>query len=375
MSKEKKPKSYNWRSIFILFSLAMLIAGALGYNYFRKLFLPNVPEKLTNEFLYIPSGSNYTDLLDTLHTQGFILNRGDFEWVSERMSFHKRPVRSGRFSIQPKWTNRQLINHLRIGKQAPVEIVLTNERLPENIAKKIAKKIEPSAAWLVAFFTSEDSLKALELTPEIVTTVFIPNTYKVYWNSTPKSILEKMIKEKNKFWAKKDRLAKAKALGLSTEEVYTVASIVERESNYNPEKPKIASVYLNRIRKGMKLQADPTCVFARRDFGATRVTNYHLKFESPYNTYIHEGLPPGPISMASIASIDAVLNEDKTDYIFFCAKPNTSGQHAFAKTLRGHNHNASRFHTYQRKRRRDKAEEALMAAEELQMSTDQVPQN
>ncbi len=364
MNQALEPKSFNWRKLFIAIGFAVVLSGVLGYNYFRKLFMPNVPEKLTNEFLYIPSGMSYEELLDTIKTQGFINNRSDFEWVAERMSFHKRPVRSGRFIIQPNWTNRQLINHLRIGKQSPVDVVVTVERLPKNVAKKIGGYLEPSKERFISYFTSEDSLQELDLTIEHLTTVFIPNTYKIYWNTTPKKFLERMIKEKNKFWAKKNRLAKAKELGLSQEEVYTVASIVERESNYNPEKPKIASVYLNRVKKGMKLQADPTCVFASRDFGATRVTNYHLKFKSPYNTYLHEGLPPGPISLASIASIDAVLNADNTEYIFFCAKPNTSGQHAFAKTLKGHNFNAKRFHAYMAQRRRDKAQEKLMAEEE-----------
>ena len=352
MEEKKEPKAFNWRALLIAITFAICISAFLGYSYFRKLILPNVPATLTHEYLYVPTGTVYGGLLDTLSNQGFIINKSDFEWVAEKMSFDKRTVRSGCFKITPKWTNRQLINHLRIGKQTPVKVIFTDERLPEDIAKKAARYIEPNAQALIKFMTSKDSLSSLGLTKETVTTVFIPNTYMLYWNSTPKSFLERMIKEKDKFWAKNNRLSKAKELGLSTEEVYTVASIVEKESNYNPEKPKIASVYLNRIRIGMKLQADPTCVFASKDFGARRVTNYHLQFKSPYNTYIHEGIPPGPISMASIASIDAVLNADKTEYIFFCAKPNTTGRHSFAKTLKGHNVNVAKFRKYMKERRR-----------------------
>jgi len=350
--EEKEPKPFNWKALLIAISFALCLSAFLGYSYFRKLVLPNVPAHLEHEFLYVPTGTVYKGLLDTLVNQGFIVNKGDFEWVAEKMSFDKRKVRAGRFRITPNWTNRQLINHLRIGKQEPVKVIFTDERLPEDIAKKAARYIEPSAEELIKFMTSNDSLKSLGLTKENVTTVFIPNTYMLYWNSSPKAFLERMIKEKNKFWAKNNRLAKAKALGLTPEEVYTLASIVEKESNYNPEKPKIASVYLNRLKVGRKLQADPTCVFASKDFGARRVTNYHLNFDSPYNTYLHEGLPPGPISMASIASIDAVLNADSTDYLYFCAKPNTTGRHSFAKTFKGHNVNVAKFRKYMKERRR-----------------------
>ncbi len=358
MVEEQEPRSINWRALLIAIVFAILLSGFLGFRYFRRLILPNVPAKLSHEYLYVPTGTVYKALLDTLVNQGFIVNKDDFEWVAEKMSFDKRPVRAGRFKIEPGWTNRQLVNYLRIGKQAPVKVILTDERLPEDIAKKAARYIEPKAKDLIEFMTSADSLKPFGLTPETVTTVFIPNTYMLYWNATPTSFLMRMMKERDKFWAKNNRLEKAKALGLTPEEVYTLASIVERESNYNPEKPKIASVYLNRLKKGIKLQADPTCVFATKDFAARRVTNYHLKFKSPYNTYLHEGLPPGPISMASIASIDAVLNPAQTDYIFFCAKPNTSGQHAFAKTLKGHNVNVKRFRAYMAERRRQRAQEA-----------------
>lgn len=353
---EDETKSVNWRKLLIAMSFAAVLSAVLGYSYFRRLFLPNVPTTLTEEFLYIPSGTDYKGLLNLLVTKKFLQKKDDFEWVAKKMSFDKRPIRSGKFKIQPNWTNRQLINHLRIGRQEPVKMILTNERLPSNIGKKVARYIEPNEDWLVSFLTSPDSLLHLNLTPETVTTAFIPNTYEVYWNSSPDDFLKRMIKEKDKFWAKNNRLAKAKELGLTPEEAYTLASIVERESNYNPEKTKIASVYLNRLRIGMKLQADPTCVFASKDFATRRVTNYHLRFKSPYNTYLHEGLPPGPISMASVASIDAVLNADKTKYLYFCAKPNNTGHHAFAKSLKGHNVNVAKFRKYMKQRRLEKAQ-------------------
>ncbi len=354
-SSEQEPMQINWQALTIGVLLALGVAAYMGYGYFRKLVLPNVPDKLAEEFLYIPTGTDYQGLVDTLVNHHFILNREDFEWVARKMSFDKRPVRSGRFKIQPGWTNRQLITHLRAGKQAPVKLILTDERYIKDIARKAARYIEPDKQWLLDFLSSPDSLRPFGLTPENVLTIFIPNTYEVYWNYTPADLVRRMIKEKKRFWSKNHRLEKAKALGMTPDEVYTLASIVERETNYNPEKPTIASVYLNRLRKGIKLQADPTCVFASGDYHATRVTKYHLSFKSPYNTYLHEGLPPGPISMASAASIDAVLNPDTTDYIFFCARPDNTGRHAFARTLRGHNVNVKRFRQYMAQREIERA--------------------
>ena len=162
--------------------------------------------------------------------------------------------------------------------------------------------------------------------------------------------MKRMIKEHKRFWNKNGRSKKARALKMKPEEVYTLASIVEKETLATKEKPRMAGVYLNRLEIGMRLQADPTCVFATRDFGTARVTNYHLKFDSPYNTYLYAGLPPGPISMASISSLDAVLDAEDHDYLYFCAKGDGSGLHAFAKTLSGHNQNAAKYRANLKKR-------------------------
>jgi UPF0755 protein len=172
----------------------------------------------------------------------------------------------------------------------------------------------------------------------------------MYWNTDAPGFLAKMVKEHDAFWAKNNRQAKAKAQGLSTQQVYILASIVERETNAVSEKPTIAGVYLNRLKIDMKLQADPTSVFATRDFATRRVTDFHTGFDSPYNTYMYKGLPPGPISMASIPSLDAVLNPEQHRYLYFCAKPDESGTHAFAETFAAHKINAERFQQYVRTR-------------------------
>jgi UPF0755 protein len=174
-------------------------------------------------------------------------------------------------------------------------------------------------------------------------TIFIPNTYEMFWNATPKQFVEKMLKEHDKFWEKDNRKAKADALAMNPEQVYSLASIVEKETNNVEEKPRVAGAYLNRLRINMKLQADPTCVFASKDFLTRRVTQKHLTFDSPYNTYLHTGLPPGPISIASISSIDAVLNYEKHNYLYFCAKPDNIGTHSFAETFPQHQVNVNKY--------------------------------
>ena len=244
----------------------------------------------------------------------------------------------------------ELIRHLRGGKQAPVGLVLTNQRLLEDVAAKAAGFIEADSATLMDLFLDEAYLDQIGYRREDLMTVFIPNTYEFFWNTTPKGFLERMIREHEAFWNKNNRKLKAEALGMTPQEVYTLASILEKETQQNSEKKRMAGVYLNRLEKGMLLQADPTAVFATRDFDTPRVTNYHTQYDSPYNTYLYTGLPPGPISMASIASIDAVLNAEDHEYIFFCARGDGSGLHAFAKTLAGHNRNAANYRQNLRKR-------------------------
>ena len=183
-----------------------------------------------------------------------------------------------------------------------------------------------------------------------VLTLFIPNTYQVYWNSSPESILSRFVSEKDKFYtsAKKKKLKK---LDLSADEVYTLASIVQKETLVNEEKPRVAGVYINRLKRGQLLQADPTVVFANQDFTIKRVLNRHLEIDSPYNTYKYAGLPPGPICMPDVSSIDAVLNYEKHKYLYFCASPDNSGKHQFARTLIEHNKNADRYRAYLNKLR------------------------
>lgn len=329
------------KKILIGLLVIALIAGILGYQKYQDVFSANVPAVLENNMLYVPTDTDYESLVSILTTQNFIIDENTFRWVAGLMSYDN--VRAGRFEIQPGWSNRALINHLRNGKQATVKVVLTNERLPEDIAEKVSKVIEADSLSIDNLLRDNAFLSKYGYNKETVMCVFIPNTYDFYWNQNAQAFFERMLKENEQFWNKNNRDTKAKNLGMSHEQVYTLASIVGRETNQNDEKPTIAGVYLNRLKRGIPLQADPTVVFAVGEFDLKRVLYKHLEFDSPYNTYKYAGLPPGPISMAEISSIDAVLNFDEHEYIFFCAKGDGTGYHAFAKTLSGHNINAARY--------------------------------
>jgi len=348
---EDTKKGINWKLILSVLALGLIGAGIFGYDKYQQIFAPNVPSTLSSNILEIPTGSDYNEIVNLLSNNGFIQDTASFNWVAQQMKYKRTNMRSGRFEIQPNWSNKKLISHLRGGKQSTVKVVLTNERMVENVAAKVARFIEPDSLEILRLFQDKEFLAKHDYTEETLMSLFIPNTYDCYWNSSPKDFFERMLKENKGFWERNGRLEKAKALEMTPEEVYTLAAIVEKETNQNSEKPRMAGVYLNRINRGIPLQADPTAVFATKDFGARRVLNKHIEFDSPYNTYMYPGLPPGPIAMASISSIDGVLNREEHKYLYFCAKPDDSGLHAFAKTLSAHNVNANKFRRWLNKKR------------------------
>ena len=334
-----------------LIIVAILLGLALAtITYFKFVVGSEVPEGIGKEYVVIPTGSEFDEVVSLLKEKEVIQNEETFRLLAERMNYKRSPMRSGRYLIKGGWTQIDLIRQLRNGKQSPVDVVLTNERLIENVAAKVARFIEPDSLAFLEIMEDENYLQEIGYTPETLMSLFIPNTYEFFWNTQPRDFMTRMQREHKKFWKANKRAQKAEALGLTPAEVYTLASIIERETLRNDEKPRMAGVYVNRLKKGMLLQADPTAVFATKDFGVKRVLNYHTQFDSPYNTYKYAGLPPGPISMASISSIDGVLNVEKHDYIYFCAKGDGSGYHSFAKSLQGHNRNAARYRENLRKR-------------------------
>ncbi len=335
---------------YLALALGILLLGA-GILWYQFKTTTAVPADLEDPYVHIPTGSSFEEVVSRLEAQGIVRNSFAFRQLSSYMNYERDSMRSGRFRIEPGMGMVSLIRHLRGGKQAPVQFVLNIERLPEEVAGRAGEYLEPdSLAFLQVF---RDSSVMADLGYRFDTTLislFIPNTYELYWNSTPQAFLERMAREHDAFWQNDGRREKAEALGMTPVEVYTLASIVERETLIPSEKATMAGVYLNRLRRGIPLQADPTAVFARRDFGTPRVTWYHTKFDSPYNTYMYPGLPPGPIGMASISSIDGVLNADDHAYLYFCAIGDGSGKHAFARTLAEHNRNAQRYYRNLRER-------------------------
>lgn len=341
MSKKAKLLKY----VFWIFGILLVIAGGFGYWLYDWIYKPNVPEQLASEILYIPTGSNYDDVKGRLTEGGFLKKDNSFDWVAKKMNYPGQ-IKAGRYHILPSWSNYHLIRHLRQGIQEPVKLTFNSVRTIAELSEKLAEQLEPNEKQFQEFLTRPGVLDSIGYSKETLMTIFIPNTYEVYWNVTPVQLLQRMIREHDSFWDKAGRKEKAEAQSLSPTEVYTLASIVEKESLREDEKPRIAGVYLNRLHQGMKLDADPTVVFAVGDFTLRRILNKHLAVDSPYNTYKYAGLPPGPICMPSISSLDAVLNAERHEYLFFCAKMDGTGSHAFAKTITAHLVNARRLHQY-----------------------------
>ncbi|MGK0363795.1 MAG: UPF0755 protein [Saprospiraceae bacterium] len=340
------------RIVLIIIAALLIGGGFFAFQKYQAFWLPNVPNDLTEAVVEIPTGSNFADVVDLLHKNGMVKDTATFIEVANRLSYVKNPMRAGRYKIKESWNNLSLVRHLRGGKQETVKVVLSTARMSEEVAGKVAEILEFDSLTLQTLWQDDKYLKEIGYSRETLMSLFIPNTYDFFWNTSPKKFTARMIKEHDKFWAKKGRKEKAKAMKRSPEEVYALASIVEKETNKISERPRMAGVYLNRLRIGMPLQADPTSVFATRDFTTKRVTDYHTTYDSPYNTYMYRGLPPGPIAMSSIASIDGVLNSEDHKFLYFCAVGDGSGTHNFAKTLTQHNQNAAIYRGNLKKRGR-----------------------
>lgn len=332
--------------IWILIAIILVIGLGTGALFYSWIWGSNVPESYGENIITVPSGSSFNDVLAQLNQESALKNDQSFKWVSKLMNYNRDSVPSGKFRISKGWSNRQLITNLRAGNQTPVELTFNQLRTLDELAGQISKYLEPDSLTILEAFSDTSVIHPLGYTKETIISLFIPNTYEIYWDTDPVQLLSRMKNEHTKFWSQNDRLAKAEKLGLDTKEVYTLASIVEKESLVKNEKPRIAGVYLNRLERGMLLQADPTVVFGVGDFTIQRVLNKHLAHDSPYNTYIYAGLPPGPICMPTISSIDGVLDVEDHNYIFFCAKPESGGRHAFASNLAGHNRNARVYRSW-----------------------------
>jgi UPF0755 protein len=331
------------------FAVLVLAGGGVAWYLYQMIFGENITIQ-EERWIDISKGTTNTTLAEQLAKEGIIESQHSFVFTAQQMRYTPK---AGRFSLPATLrTNQDLIRKLRGGRMT-VPVTFRNLRKKEALAGVVSKRIEADSLDLAQLFNDEDFLAQEGFTPDNVLVVFIPNTYEFYWNASAEDFWKKMLQEYRKFW-NEERRAKAEALKMTPIEVSILASIVESESQYQPERPRIAGVYLNRLQKGWKLEADPTVVYAVGDFSLKRVLNSHLETPSPYNTYLNEGLPPGPIYMPSINSIDAVLNAEQHDYMFFCAKPPAEGeapnQHAFAKTHRAHVNNAKKYWRWIRSR-------------------------
>lgn len=334
----------NVKKIISILSI-VVITGLIIYGFIliRQIFSENTKFAEKEMFVHIPTDSNYEDVKKIIAP--FVTNLDRFEMVANKMSYPEN-VKAGRFLLTKGMNSYELVKAMR--SNVPVKLAFNNQERLENFAGRVGSQIEADSVSLLTSFKDSIFMRENGFTEENVLAMFIPNTYEFYWNTSADKFRDKMIKEYRNFW-NKERVAKAEQQGLTPVEATILASIVHKESVKKDERPRIAGVYLNRLRVGMPLQADPTVIFALKlkanDFDQVikRVFYNDLTMASPYNTYMNIGLPPGPIAMPDITALEAVINPEKNDFIYFCASVDRFGYHEFAATLKEHNVNAKKY--------------------------------
>ena len=326
------------KRIFLATGAVIVAAVAAGVFFYTGIKADGV---LRDSDIYIPTGADYAVLTDSLQSSGAIKNMSRLH-TAARLTGLTDNVRPGRYRLKKGMGYTGIARMFQRGLQSPVTVTFNNVRTLPQLAGKIARQIEPDSLTMLRALTADSTASAYGFDKRTFIDMFIPNTYEFYWNTTPESFIERMKKEYDKFW-NEERSAKLALTGLTREQAVTLASIVYEETKMSDEMATVAGVYMNRLRVGMPLQADPTVKFAVGDFTLRRILNRHLTTDSPYNTYKYAGLPPGPIAMPSISAIDAVLDYRKHRYIYFAAKPDFSGYHNFAVTLAEHNRNADAY--------------------------------
>lgn len=315
--------------IWFVLLIVILIIAYCAWNIFGPVI--HNPDK---KYLYISTGSRYENVKEKLLKNDFISSTFWFDKIAGYADYPKK-VKAGKYKITNGMSLYHLVKMLRSGKQEPVNLVITKLRTKQDLAKKIASQFETDSLAVISFLQDPDSVAQFNVDTNNLMTIVIPNTYTYFWNTSVENIFRKLYKGEQDFWTS-ERKEKAGKLGLSPTQVYILASIVEEETTKENDKGNIASVYINRLKKGMRLAADPTVKFALNDFSLKRIYQKHLQFSSPYNTYLNAGLPPGPICTPSIKTIDAVLNSPETNYLFFVAKPDFSGYSNFASNYQQH---------------------------------------
>lgn len=328
----------NKRLIYILSAIISVFLLAIYFLFFA----PNISRKgKQDQFLLLNDGANYAEVVRQMNQKTNIFSQFTFQQVVSIFNYENN-VKPGRYLIKKGMSNFSLLRMLKGARQTPVQLTFNNIRTKEQLASALAKQIMPDSTQLITLLNDSSFLSTYGLNPYTSVTIFLPNTYQVFWNTTAEKFFDKMYAEYTKFWTD-ERKRKAAEIPLSETEVITLASIIESESNNSTEKPIIAGLYINRLKSNMPLQADPTIVFAVGDFSIKRVTGAYTGIVSPYNTYKNKGLPPGPIRIPNLQSINAVLNYDKNDYIYMCAKETLNGEHNFSSSWEQHRINASKY--------------------------------
>lgn len=324
--------------------LGLLICGFVTYQIYTAIFGPNTQFNNEEAYVYIPTDATFNDV--KMAVEPLLKNLSTFESVAKRKGYITN-VKPGKYALKKGMNNNEIINTLR-SANIPVRVSFNNQESLSALAGRIAEQIEADSLALVEAFNDPGFLNETHFDEDSKLGMYLPNTYEFFWNTSAEAFRDRMLKEYQRFW-NEDRLAKAKKLGLTPNEVTSLAAIVQKETVKPDERPRVAGVYLNRIRKGMLLQADPTVIFAiKKETGnydtiIKRVLYRDLEMDSPYNTYKYVGVPPGPITMPDIASIDAVLNAEKHDYLYFVVDVSNFGYHMFAKTLAQHNRNKVQY--------------------------------
>lgn len=322
----------------IVFSVAL---SSFVFYFYQVFFTENILVEKGDEIILIEEDMNFKDLQDIVYDRRIVNDMLSFSFVAKIMGYQDN-MKPGLYLMRKDMTNPQAVRMLRAGEQIPTVTTFNNVRLKTDLAGKITDNLQADSVKFLALLNKDSLLNAYGFNQDNILSMFIPNSYEVYYTVSEQRLFDKMHTEYERFW-NEERRSKAEAIGLSPTEVSALASIVQAESIQSDEQPKIAGVYLNRLERGMPLQADPALVYAVGDFTIKRVLNIHKQVESPYNLYKYRGLPPGPINLPEIAAIDAVLNPEQHSYLYFCAKPDFSGYHSFATNLRQHNNNARAY--------------------------------
>jgi len=338
--------------IISIFLIVVFVGAYIAYDMYKQVYQPNVTLKnATDKYFYVHSDYGFDDIVHNLYEKGYIVNRESFEFVSEKKAGFKTNIHKGRYLLEEGMSNNELVDLFRSGETVPVKVTFNNVRTKEDLAGKISKNLECDSLEVLDLINSPEFVAKYGFNQTTILTLFLPNTYQFNWATTAEEAIQRMAKEYKKFWTA-ERLAKAKKLNLSQSEVAILASIVQAEQTVHAdERPKVAGLYINRLRIGMLLQSDPTLVYGLGDFTIRRVLNKHKEVNSRYNTYKYKGLPPGPINLPNIKSLDAVLNYESHNYLYMCAKEDFSGYHNFAKNYNQHLIYARKYQRELNKRR------------------------